>query len=141
MANRKKPKGTKNARVAAKRAERLRNTGPDASGNFGVNPWSARGHVVEVAPAYDPTGITGFLAAQLLMNFLGFIFEARHQRMMLALPPREAIRSGATVTGRRISRIANGSICGNASGMSAAGFLNWRKPAISSSTISAMNRC
>ena len=50
MANRKKPKGTKNARVAAKRAERLRNTGPDASGNFGVNPWSARGHVVEVAP-------------------------------------------------------------------------------------------
>lgn len=32
--------------------------------------------LVEVAPAYDPTGITGFLAAQLLMNFLGFIFEA-----------------------------------------------------------------
>ncbi len=36
--------------------------------------------LVEVAPPYDPTGITGFLAAQLLMNFLGFIFEARHQR-------------------------------------------------------------
>jgi agmatinase len=36
--------------------------------------------LVEVAPAYDPTGITGFLAAQLLLNFLGFIFEARHQR-------------------------------------------------------------
>jgi agmatinase len=33
--------------------------------------------LVEVAPAYDPSGITGFLAAQLLMNFLGFIFEAR----------------------------------------------------------------
>jgi agmatinase len=33
--------------------------------------------LVEVAPAYDSSGITGFLAAQLLMNFLGFIFEAR----------------------------------------------------------------
>jgi len=33
--------------------------------------------LVEVAPAYDPTGITGFLAAQLLLNFLGFIFENR----------------------------------------------------------------
>lgn len=50
MANRKKPKGTKFARVAAKRAERLRNVGPDASGNYGVNPYAARGHVVEVAP-------------------------------------------------------------------------------------------
>jgi agmatinase len=36
--------------------------------------------LVEVAPPYDPTGVTGFLAAQLLMNFLGFIFEARQQR-------------------------------------------------------------
>jgi agmatinase len=36
--------------------------------------------LVEVAPVYDPTGITGFLAAQLLMNFLGFIFEARFKR-------------------------------------------------------------
>jgi agmatinase len=33
--------------------------------------------LVEVAPAYDPSGITGFLAAQLLMNFLGFIFDKR----------------------------------------------------------------
>jgi agmatinase len=33
--------------------------------------------LVEVAPSYDPTGITGFLAAQLLLNFLGFIFENR----------------------------------------------------------------
>ena len=45
---------------------------------------AARGEVigmdlVEVAPAYDPSGITGFLAAQLLMNFLGFIFEQRFQ--------------------------------------------------------------
>lgn len=50
MANRKKPRGTKNARLAAKRAERLRNVGPDASGNYGVNPYAARGHMVEVAP-------------------------------------------------------------------------------------------
>lgn len=50
MANRKKPKGTKSARVAAKRAERLRNIGPDASGNYSPNPYAARGHVVEVAP-------------------------------------------------------------------------------------------
>jgi agmatinase len=33
--------------------------------------------LVEVAPAYDPSGVTGFLAAQLLLNFLGFIFHAR----------------------------------------------------------------
>jgi agmatinase len=32
---------------------------------------------VEVAPAYDPSGITAFLAAQLLLNFLGFIFEEK----------------------------------------------------------------
>ena len=50
MANRKKPKGTKRGRVAKKRAERLRGNGPDASGNYDVNPYSARGHVVEVAP-------------------------------------------------------------------------------------------
>jgi len=34
--------------------------------------------LVEVAPVYDPSGITGFLAAQLLLNFLGFIFHARN---------------------------------------------------------------
>ena len=33
--------------------------------------------LVEVAPDYDPTGSTAILAAQLLMNFLGFIFHAR----------------------------------------------------------------
>ncbi|MEM7267931.1 MAG: agmatinase [Pseudomonadota bacterium] len=33
--------------------------------------------LVEVAPDYDPTGSTQILAAQLLMNFLGFIFHAR----------------------------------------------------------------
>ncbi len=35
--------------------------------------------LVEVAPDYDPSGITSFLAAQLLLNFLGFVFEARVQ--------------------------------------------------------------
>lgn len=36
--------------------------------------------LVEVAPDYDPGGVTGFLAAQLLMNLLGFIFHARGRR-------------------------------------------------------------
>ena len=36
--------------------------------------------IVEVAPAYDPGGITAILAAQLLLNFLGFIFEAKLHR-------------------------------------------------------------
>jgi agmatinase len=36
--------------------------------------------LVEVAPAYDPSGITGFLAAQVLLNFIGYIFEARKTR-------------------------------------------------------------
>ncbi|KUF11526.1 agmatinase [Pseudoponticoccus marisrubri] len=33
--------------------------------------------LVEVAPDYDPTGSTAILAAQLLMNLLGFTFHAR----------------------------------------------------------------
>jgi agmatinase len=33
--------------------------------------------LVEVAPAYDPTGATPILAAQLLMNSLGYIFHDR----------------------------------------------------------------
>lgn len=33
--------------------------------------------LVEVAPDYDPTGSTAILAAQVLLNFLGFIFAAR----------------------------------------------------------------
>lgn len=36
--------------------------------------------LVEVAPDYDPTGSTGILAAQVLLNFLGFIFHARGAR-------------------------------------------------------------
>ncbi|WP_227268073.1 agmatinase [Roseobacter weihaiensis] len=35
--------------------------------------------LVEVAPDYDPTGSTSILAAQLLLNTLGFIFHARDQ--------------------------------------------------------------
>jgi agmatinase len=36
--------------------------------------------LVEVAPAYDPSEITSFLAAQVLLTFLGYIFEARKNR-------------------------------------------------------------
>jgi len=36
--------------------------------------------LVEVAPDYDPTGSTAILAAQLLLNFLGFVFHARRGR-------------------------------------------------------------
>lgn len=35
--------------------------------------------LVEVAPDYDPTGGTTILAAQILMNFLGFIFHAKKE--------------------------------------------------------------
>lgn len=38
------------SRRAKKVARRLREIGPDASGRFDVNPYTARGHVVEVAP-------------------------------------------------------------------------------------------
>ncbi len=34
--------------------------------------------LVEVAPAYDPTASTSILAAQVLMNSIGFIFHARN---------------------------------------------------------------
>jgi len=36
--------------------------------------------LVEVAPDYDPTQSTSILAAQILLNFLGFIFHARGAR-------------------------------------------------------------
>ncbi|MDH3229462.1 MAG: arginase family protein, partial [Alphaproteobacteria bacterium] len=36
--------------------------------------------LVEVAPDYDHAGITAMLAAQLLMNMLGFVFHERKQR-------------------------------------------------------------
>ena len=35
--------------------------------------------LVEVAPDYDRDGTTAFLAAQLLLNFLGYIFAAKNQ--------------------------------------------------------------
>jgi agmatinase len=35
--------------------------------------------LVEVAPDYDPTGSTAILAAQITLNFLGFIFAAKGQ--------------------------------------------------------------
>ncbi|WP_024301625.1 agmatinase [Pseudogulbenkiania sp. MAI-1] len=35
--------------------------------------------LVEVAPAYDPAGLTSILAAQLLLNSIGFIFHERTQ--------------------------------------------------------------
>ncbi len=33
--------------------------------------------LVEIAPAYDPAGVTSILGAQLLMNVIGYIFHAR----------------------------------------------------------------
>ena len=36
--------------------------------------------LVEIAPPYDPAGITSILGAQLLMNSIGFIFHARANR-------------------------------------------------------------
>ena len=36
--------------------------------------------LVEVAPAYDPSGITAILAAQVLLNFLGYVFHERARR-------------------------------------------------------------
>ncbi len=36
--------------------------------------------LVEVAPPYDPAGVTSILAAQLLMNAIGFIFHERSVR-------------------------------------------------------------
>jgi agmatinase len=36
--------------------------------------------LVEVAPDYDPTGSTAILAAQVLLNLLGFVFDARARR-------------------------------------------------------------
>ena len=33
--------------------------------------------LVEVAPAYDPAGVTSILAAQVLMNLIGYVFRAR----------------------------------------------------------------
>ena len=45
--------------------------------------------LVEVAPDYDPAGLTSFLAAQLLMNLLGFVFHARDRQPATPAAPRE----------------------------------------------------
>lgn len=37
-------------RLRRREAKAMADTGPDASGNFGVSPYAARGHVVEAAP-------------------------------------------------------------------------------------------
>ncbi len=37
--------------------------------------------LVEVAPDYDHSGNTATLSAQILLNFLGFIFRAREMRV------------------------------------------------------------
>jgi agmatinase len=39
--------------------------------------------LVEVAPPYDPAGITSILAAQVLLNFLGYVFHERERRSSL----------------------------------------------------------
>jgi agmatinase len=49
--------------------------------------------LVEVAPAYDPSGITAMLAAQVLLNFLGYIFHE---------PGRRAAARGAKDTARAV---------------------------------------
>ena len=36
--------------------------------------------LVEVAPPYDPAGVTAILAAQVLLNFLGYVFHERARR-------------------------------------------------------------
>ena len=36
--------------------------------------------LVEVAPAYDPAGITPILAAQVIMNFVGYVFHERARK-------------------------------------------------------------
>ena len=41
--------------------------------------------LVEVAPDYDPTGSTAILAAQVLLNLLGFIFHAAPQSRLRLL--------------------------------------------------------
>jgi agmatinase len=38
--------------------------------------------LVEVAPPYDPAGVTAILAAQVLLNFLGYIFHERERRAL-----------------------------------------------------------
>lgn len=55
--------------------------------------------LVEVAPAYDPAGITAILAAQILLNFLGFVFHHKRRQGVGAVgttPERRLIRQSAS---------------------------------------------
>ena len=45
-----------------------------------LNPGLHRIDLVEVAPAYDPSESTQILAAQILLNFLGFISYFKSKR-------------------------------------------------------------
>ena len=44
--------------------------------------------ICEVAPDYDPSGSTSFLAAQVILNLLGYVFHERAKRSAAALPAR-----------------------------------------------------
>ena len=44
--------------------------------------------ICEVAPDYDPSGSTSFLAAQVILNLLGYVFHERSKRSAAALPAR-----------------------------------------------------
>jgi agmatinase len=48
--------------------------------------------LVEVAPAYDPGAITSILAAQLLLNSIGYIFHARQQKKSPREQPKTTLR-------------------------------------------------
>lgn len=54
--------------------------------------------LVEVAPPYDPSGVTSILAAQVLLNFLGYIFHERERSAgkRLATPKSRAAGGGKT---------------------------------------------
>ncbi|MCA3544869.1 MAG: arginase family protein, partial [Rhodobacter sp.] len=43
--------------------------------------------LVEVAPDYDHSGSTAILAAQVLLNLLGFVFHARTSGVLAAPRP------------------------------------------------------
>ena len=55
--------------------------------------------LVEVSPPYDPSGITSILAAQVLLNFLGFIFHERKKRRELTPRSEDNIAGDTTEAG------------------------------------------
>ncbi len=62
--------------------------------------------LVEVAPDYDPTSSTAILAAQLLLNFPGFIFHER--RLSLHSVPRCCLKRPDALSFRRLTRFRRG---------------------------------